>query len=228
MRGEIPVKDHCLIGEKIESMTNENIGSLLRECLPVPTQNYTIEQLLGVSKLFARIIDYKSKFTCNHSLGVAEKAKELAGFYHFDEDTQAKIYFAGALHDVGKLVVDTEILKKPDKLTEEEYQHVQYHALETYKILSSIEGLEEIAGWASFHHEKLNGSGYPFGKTAKELGKIERLMACIDIYQALLEKRPYKETMSHENAMILLRKMAKMGELDEGIVNDIDICFGSE
>lgn len=214
--------------ENLKLMTNENIGNLLRGCLPIRIQEYTADQLLGISQFFAKIIDYKSKCTCNHSLEVAEKAKKMAGYYHFDEDTQAKIYFAGSLHDIGKLIVDTELLEKPDRLTKEEYQHVQYHALETYKILSSIEGMEEITSWASYHHEKLNGTGYPFGKTAEALGQIERLMACVDIYQALIEKRPYKDNMSHRTAIALLRKMAEKGELDKTIVEDIDKCFGDK
>lgn len=72
------------------------------------------------------------------------------------------------------------------------------HAGYTYLILSEVNDFEEIRDWAAFHHEKLNGKGYPFGKTADELNEPERIMACIDIYQALTEDRPYKKGLSHE------------------------------
>lgn len=210
------------------SPINENIGVFLRGCLPALLQEKTMDQLFDISNYIAKKIDHESRSTGIHSLYVAEKARRMAAYYHFDKETQAKVYFAGALHDIGKLVVDTDILEKPDKLTKEEYEHVQCHAMETYRLLNGIEGLEEIAGWAAFHHERLDGSGYPFGKTAKDLGKIERLMGCVDIYQALIEKRPYKDNMSHEKAMQVLREMAEMGELDKTIVNDIDKCFGEK
>lgn len=72
---------------------------------------------------------------------------------------------------------------------------------------------------------EIDGSGYPFGLTAKDLGFEERLMAVLDIYQALTEFRPYKEGMSHEGAMTVLRTMMDDGKLDEGIVHGIDLKF---
>ena len=69
-------------------------------------------------------------------------------------------------------------------------------------ILSEIDDFEEIRDWAAFHHERLDGTGYPFGKSAAELNTQERLLACVDIYQALTESRPYKQGMSHEKATL--------------------------
>ena len=95
----------------------------------------------------------------------------------------------------------------------------------TWTLLSPIGGLEEITSWASLHHEKLDGSGYPFGYKADQLGKNERLMACLDIYQALVEERPYKAGLSHGEAMTVLYKMGASGQLDMDILNDINTCF---
>ena len=86
--------------------------------------------------------------------------------------------------------------------------------------------LGEIVHWASYHHEKLDGSGYPFGKKAEELDFIDRLMACCDIYQALTEDRPYKDAMSHEKSIEIMRSMAVGNKIDSQIVEDMNKVFG--
>ena len=135
------------------------------------------------------------------------------------------MYLAGALHDIGKMAIDNDILEKPDKLTDEEFSKMKNHAGYTYLILSNINDFEDIRDWAAFHHEKLNGKGYPFGKTAAELNEPERIMACIDIYQALTERRPYKQGFSHEKTCDILDDMADKGFIDAGIAQKIRVCF---
>ncbi|MFA7167387.1 MAG: HD domain-containing phosphohydrolase [Sphaerochaetaceae bacterium] len=171
------------------------------------------------------MVDYKSHFTCTHSIGIAEKAKAMARFYHWNEEKCTKMFLTGALHDIGKLTIPNAILEKPARLTKEEFEVMKNHALASWNILSGIEGMDDIQKWGALHHEKLDGSGYPFGLTAKDLGFEERLMAVLDIYQALTEFRPYKEGMSHEGAMTVLRTMMDDGKLDEGIVHGIDLKF---
>ena len=143
----------------------------------------------------------------------------------FDEETAQKMYLAGALHDIGKVAVGNEILEKPGRLTDEEFTTMKDHASYTYYILSEIDGFEELRDWAAFHHERLDGTGYPFGKTAADLNTQERMMACVDIYQALTESRPYKQGMSHEKACEILKDMADKGWLDADIVSQVDSCF---
>ena len=143
----------------------------------------------------------------------------------FDEETVQKMYLAGALHDSGKVEVGNESLEKPGRLTEDEFAVMKHHAAYTYSILSDVDDFDEIRDWAAFHHERLDGTGYPFGKTAAELNTQERMMACIDIYQALTESRPYKKGMPHEKACEILWDMAKKGWLDETIVKQVEDCF---
>ena len=135
------------------------------------------------------------------------------------------MYFAGALNDIGKIIVGNDILEKPARLTEEEFAHMKDHAACTYMLLSGIEGMEEIRDWAAFHHEKLDGSGYPFGKTAEELSEPERIMACADIYQALVEDRPYKKGMDHEKACSIMNDMAERNWIDPNIVHCIQKMY---
>ena len=141
------------------------------------------------------------------------------------ENICQKMYLAGALHDIGKVAIGNEILEKPEKLTDEEFKTMKHHAVYTYYILSGIDDFEEIRDWAALHHEKLNGKGYPFGKTADELNEQERIMACIDIYQALTEDRPYKKGLSHEKACDILDDMEQKGFVDSDISNKIRECF---
>lgn len=199
---------------------------VLQELLPYREREYSDSEVVGLSNIFAKIIDYKSQFTRTHSLGIAQKARRMGEYYGCPPEEVTKLYFAGALHDIGKLVVDRDILEKPGKLTDREYEHIQNHAYHTFNMLRRIKGLEDVTLWASLHHEKLNGKGYPFGKTAVDLNRNERLMGCLDIYQALTEKRPYKDGMSHEKSIGILRDMAANNFVDAAIVEDLNRVFG--
>ena len=208
--------------DRIFRLHSEDILSCLHEELPKVLLEYSHEEIRNIATLFAKIVDYKSEFTQNHSTDVAKKAEFMARFYGFDEEKVIRFYFAGALHDIGKLVVSNDILEKPGRLTDDEYTTMKNHAAATYYILNQIKEIPDIREWAANHHEKLNGTGYSRGLTDQELSFEDRLMACIDIYQALTEKRPYKDGMSHEKAISILMDMVKKGELDESIVHDMD------
>ena len=206
-------------------LSDVSFESKLWEIIPRKKQAFDGETCKNVADFFAKIVDYKSPFTSMHSIGVAEKAAHLARYIGFNPISVQKMYLAGALHDIGKMAIGNEILEKPDKLTDDEFSKMKNHAGYTYLILSEVNDFEEIRDWAALHHEKLNGKGYPFGKTADELNKPERIMACIDIYQALTEDRPYKKGMSHEKACDILGDMAQKGFVDSEISNKIRECF---
>ena len=193
--------------------------------VPRTKQDLSFEQIKALAKFFARIVDYKSPFTSTHSIGVAADAEKLSRFMGFDEETIQKMYLAGALHDIGKVAIGNKILEKPGRLTDDEFAVMKHHAAYTYYILSEIDDFEEICDWAAFHHERLDGTGYPFGKTAAELNTQERIMACVDIYQALTESRPYKQGMPHEKAYGILNDMVEKGWLDGEIASQVDACF---
>ena len=208
--------------DTIVQLRDKGVLSCLHERLQEKVIDYSDEEIRNISRLFAKIVDYKSEFTQNHSRGVAEKAEIMAHYYGFDAEKTTRFYFAGAMHDIGKLAVVNDILEKPGKLTVDEFAEMKNHAAASYYILSQIKEISDIVKWAANHHEKLNGKGYPQGLTADELSFEERIMACIDIYQALTEKRPYKDGMSHEKSISIMLDMAHNGELDGSIVQDID------
>lgn len=209
------------------SLEDKDLEARLWNKVPRTKQELDFAQIKELAKFFARIVDYKSPFTSTHSIGVAVDAEKLSRFMGFDEETAQKMYLAGALHDIGKVAIGNEILEKPGRLTDDEFAAMKNHAACTYYILSEIDDFDELRDWAAFHHERLDGSGYPFGKTATELNIQERIMACVDIYQALTEDRPYKKGMSHEKSCEILKDMAEKGWLDSYVVEQIDACFGT-
>lgn len=200
----------------------DEIRTYFQQELTTTAHDYSDEEIHNIAELFEKIVDYKSPFTEAHSKGVADKAEMMARYYGFDDEKTLRFYFAGALHDIGKLVVSNNILEKPDKLTDDEFSTMKDHASATYYVLSQIKDIPDIVEWAANHHEKLNGKGYPRKLSEKELSFEDQLMACIDIYQALTEKRPYKDGFSHEKTIAIMRDMVGKGELNEKIVNDID------
>lgn len=213
---------------KLKAMTylaHQNVDTFLRSSIRNYEDDYTPQEIHNLASLFARIVDFKSHYSCKHSIGVATKAEIMANFYSYPEAKTQQYYLAGALHDIGKLMIKNAILKKPDKLTDEEFETMKQHAYYTYQALSSIKGMKDVCKWASHHHEKLNGGGYPFGMTSKKLTQEECLLTCCDIYQALTEERPYKEGFTHAQSIDIMRDMVMRGELDPQIVDDIDQVF---
>ena len=217
---------HVFTKESFMCLSDGSFETKLWETIPREKLAFDWEMCKNVADFFAKIVDYKSSFTSRHSIGVAEKAALLAKYMGYDPIAVQKMYLAGALHDIGKMAVGNEILEKPDKLTEDEFSKMKNHAGYTYLILSAVDDFEEIRDWAAFHHEKLNGKGYPFGKTADELNEPERMMACVDIYQALTEERPYKKGLSHEKTCDILDDMAQKDFIDSDISKKIRECFG--
>lgn len=122
---------------------------------------------------------------------------------------------AAPMHDVGKIVVPDHILKKPGRLTDEEFEQIKLHASEGDRIVKEVLGgiedsdyVQIAAEIAGGHHEKWDGSGYPCGKKEEEIPLCARIMAIADVYDALVAKRCYKESMSYEDAMAVIEESA--------------------
>lgn len=176
------------------------------------------DELLDISKLFATIIDFRSSFTATHSHGVAATAEKLATLCGFSKGDTILMRVAGYLHDLGKLAIPSEILNKNGKLTEEEYNIIKSHTYYTNRILENIKEFEIINDWASLHHEKLNGSGYPFHYNNNQLTIGSRIMAVADVFTAITEERPYRNGMNKESVIKVLNKMVDDHALDVEIV----------
>lgn len=193
-----------------------NLDYSLKKVEPEPIY-ISFSDFEEIAKAFSKIIDNKSRFTHQHSLNLQRLATQVATNLGYDELKVRKISIAAYLHDIGKVMVPSSILEKPDSLTPEEFAVIRQHSYYTKKILRQIKGLEEIAEWAGNHHEKLNGKGYPEGLT--ELSEEEQIIAVSDIYVALIEDRPYRKGMSHQEAMAILKNMANRGDFDYSLLS---------
>ncbi len=178
----------------------------------------TSEDMVSFSRLFSRIIDFKSSFTATHSSGVSAVAVRLSRLLGFTEADCRLMQIAGYLHDLGKLAVPSEILEKPSGLQDNEFNVMRHHTYYTYRILETIPQFQVINKWASFHHERLDGSGYPFHLTSKDIPRGSQVMAVSDVFTAITENRPYRPGMTRINAIRVLDRMARDSALSKEIV----------
>jgi HD-GYP domain-containing protein (c-di-GMP phosphodiesterase class II) len=183
------------------------------------------DTLLALSHLFAYIIDFRSHFTSTHTAGVAATAEALAKIFSFSSRECQAMKVAGNFHDIGKLAIPQEILEKPGKLTAGEERVMRSHTFHSYKILEPIAELRTINAWGAFHHERLNGGGYPFHLKEAELSLGSRIMAVADIFTAISENRPYRIGMKHAEVRSILHNMAHNHAIDQTIVNIFDEHF---
>lgn len=180
-----------------------------------------IDDIIDFSVVLSRIVDFRSKFTSRHSAGVARTAQRLAELMGFSVLECKMMLIAGYLHDIGKLTIRNEVLEKPTRLNDEEFNEIRSHTYYTYQLLDAISQFDIIKEWASFHHERLNGEGYPFKIKGDNLTLGSRIMAVADVFTAITENRPYRKGMDSESAVSILKGMVENGSLDEYIVNTL-------
>lgn len=178
-----------------------------------------IKELVSIARLFSQVVDAKSAFTYRHSTGVASTARFLAKKIGLPPKTLTLIEIAGLLHDLGKLTVPESILEKPGPLTRVEFNTIKQHPYYTYWWLKSALPKIPLAEWGAYHHEWLNGQGYPFHKQAEDLCTESRIIAIADIYTAMREERPYRSGLSWEQIEGTLNRLGSNGSLDPEIIS---------
>lgn len=174
-----------------------------------------------IAEAFADIIDAKSPFTHRHSTMVAAYAQATAKQLGFDRDGVRRMYRAGLLHDIGKLGVSSRILDKPGALSTRERAEMKEHPRYTWEILKRVTAFEGFAMMAALHHEKLDGTGYPWGRSDEELDLPARILAVADIYEAVTETRAYRVGLSHGEAMQILGAQAGL-KLDSDAIDALE------
>ncbi|MHB1337065.1 MAG: HD-GYP domain-containing protein [Candidatus Humimicrobiaceae bacterium] len=202
----------------LDIVSNPQISTFSRLLGYLPL-DFGLEKILDFSIMFSYIIDFRSPFTATHSKGVAATAATLARLINFSNRECKMMETAGYLHDLGKLSVPAEILGKPSGLTDNEFKTIRGHTYFTYKILSNVANLDIINSWASFHHEHLDGSGYPFHLNEDELSLGSKIMAVSDIFTAITEDRPYRKGMNKIESLKVLETMAKNKKIDTDVVS---------
>ena len=186
---------------------------------------YNYDDVIKFAHCFASIIDRSSPYTFNHSQGVANLAKKAAAYLKYSSQTQDKMYIAGLLHDIGKLHVSTDILHKNGALSPDERFEMNKHTYFTRKILEQVDGFEDIVNYAANHHEKVDGTGYPYRIGGNALCDLEKAMAICDVYQALSEPRPYRDSLPAEKVWSIIHDMAATGHLDKKLAAILKNAF---
>jgi putative nucleotidyltransferase with HDIG domain len=199
-------------------LSNPAQDKVLNAISPLQNEMLDHHDFLEVCQLISKIVDKYSSFTRTHSASVAHVAAELAALYGYDRDMQEKICIAGYLHDIGKLFTPLEILEKHGKLEDDEYAKMKQHSYKTLIMLHPIPELGDVINWAANHHERLDGSGYPFRLGAASLDIPSRILAVADVFTAMTENRPYRQGMDSDKAMRILREEAENYRLDKDIV----------
>ena len=158
-------------------------------------QNRIKELYLKTVVALSDVVDAKDRYTSGHSIRVAEYAKMIAIKMGKSVEEQDKIFHAGLLHDVGKIRIPEEIIKKPGKLTEEEFNIIKLHPVTGFNILKEIDN-NHIAIAAKYHHERYDGKGYPTGLAGENIPEIARILCVADSYDAMTSNRSYRNAMS--------------------------------
>ncbi|MCI6653682.1 MAG: response regulator [Clostridium sp.] len=161
---------------------------------------------IQVMQSLAGAIDAKDRYTKGHSQRVAMYSREIAGRYGYDEEKQEDVYFAGMLHDIGKIGIPNEIINKTGKLTDEEYEILKTHPSIGGDILSNISEIPNIAIGARWHHERYDGKGYPDGLRGKDIPELARIIGVADAYDAMTSKRSYRDVLSQEIVRLEIEK----------------------
>lgn len=198
--------------------SSTKIGSIISETSHFGSVLFEPKYFYEISELVRDIIDFRSNFTATHSTGVATSASLLAKKMGLTQRKVLQMKIAGNVHDLGKLAIPNSILNKQGALTEEEFAKVRQHTYYTYVFLKQAGFPQNIIEWASFHHEKLNGNGYPFNFKSEDIDWGARILVVADIFTALQEDRPYRKGMGKEQLLKILHEKVSYNDIDITIV----------
>lgn len=180
------------VSNDAEKAKNMEIDYLKKEQRDIQT---LLEQ---TTEALATAIDVKDPYTHGHSTRVAEYSRKIAVLAGKTEEECDEIYFAALLHDVGKILVPTDIINKDGKLTEEEFEAIKMHPVHGNQILSRINKSPYLSIGAHHHHERYDGKGYPDGLKGEDIPEIARIIAVADAYDAMTSKRSYRDPIPQD------------------------------
>ena len=166
-----------------------------------PSITTRADTTFGVLESLVMAVDTKDRYTKDHCDLVAEYGLKLAARLKLSEESQRAMRIAGLLHDIGKLVVPDEILKKPGPLNDEEYEVMQRHVNIGEVLIREVPQLKDVIQAVSCHHERYDGTGYPRGLQGEGIPLLGRIIAIADAYSAMSLDRPYRKAMPHDRVL---------------------------
>jgi len=165
------------------------------------------EAQLSAASMLARAVDARDGVSSSHSQAVGELSSRLASRLGLDGEQAELVKLAGRLHDVGKLVLPEEVLRKPDALTDDERRIVESHPAIAFRMLESL-GLDTVAAWVLHHHERWDGRGYPDGLAGEEIHLASRILFVADAYESMITTQVYRPARSGDEALAELVRCA--------------------
>lgn len=196
---QIELFKHDLFTHDREELTIEN--KISPPILITQANNTTIEELLC-------LLEARDPETRKHSERVAAMQLSVAREMNVELDNIIHMYRGALLHDIGKIIIPDDILFKPDSLTDEEWKVIHQHPLSGSKILEQFVFLKLALDIPLYHHEKWDGTGYPYGLKGEEIPIVARIFAVVDVWDALCVDRPYRKAWPVERAIAYIKEQA--------------------
>jgi len=181
-----------------------------------------LEAAENVLVSLARALEAKDPYTQGHSQRVADYAEALGGAVGLSREERRNLKRAGLLHDIGKIGIKLELLRKPGKLTDEEYAEIKEHPVIGFNICKPLRTMAPLVHLIRGHHERLDGLGYPDRLVAQAIPLTMRCLTMSDIYDALTSNRAYRDAMTHEEAFAVMRTEASLGRWDLRVIDTFE------
>lgn len=163
---------------------------------------YDLKELFsGTVNAIIEALDAKDSFTLGRSRRVTFFALKIVKFFNLSNEEIGKLELAGLLHDIGMIGIPEEILNKTEALTADEFEIIKKHVIKGVKILEDIKQLKEVIEIIKYHHEKFDGSGYPYGLKGDDIPLLSKIISIADTYDSMISNRSYRESLSHEQAV---------------------------
>lgn len=207
---------------KTNKTLNSQLANKLRELeikhFKLQKVTASLDDSNSIIMTIANAIEAKDIITKGHVHRVAYWAGKIGERLALSDEEMELLRQGSILHDIGKIGIPDSILNKPGALTNEEFEIMKTHTIIGEKIIKSLKSFENVKPIIRHHHEKLDGSGYPDNLTGDKIDTLTRIVAVVDIYDALISDRPYRKAMSQQQAFLILEDDARKGLLDSEIV----------
>ncbi len=227
LEGEINIRTLEISERRKElELTNQLLKNEISERLYVEDRLKkslnNLERIIdGTINTISKIVEMRDPYTGGHQKHVAQLSRAIAEEMGLAEELVQGIYIAAQLHDTGKIAVPTEILVKPGKLNNLESMFIKYHAKAGWELLSTIEFAWPIGQIVLQHHERINGTGYPFGLRSEYILKEAKIIGITDVVESMMFHRPYREALGLDSALEEITQ-------NKGILYDpeiVDVCI---
>lgn len=204
---DIPLSASC--GTAIKTAESQSIEDVLIEAENDMYAQKTLHNQSSRNQVIVALFDsLKDKYEAerDHSDRVSQYCLLMGEKLELTQQERLELEFAGRMHDIGKITIPDNILKKPGKLTDEEWVIMKNHTINGYQILRSADKYSNLADYALTHHERWDGKGYPKGLSGEDIPLFSRIICIADAYEAMTSDRPYRKAMSSKEAIAELRR----------------------